>query len=382
MLGCGENKQPTNFTVRIFHSVFMFFDVLTRIECLRPPPPTTQEFAKHFEHVAVAFYNGEEIPEEFESLEHVDPASPAELDYRGIVFDRKRETLWGSEGAVFRTHEMSTFLIDLIIAREMEKACTSKSTYFDVKVRRHSTSRDARDSLEDAEKDTTTNGTGDLSLLEKDEDKSTKNSSAEVDISKPWDMSKLPELANPPVDAQASGSSVKNKKKNKKNTLKKASKKRESSSHEDPILENSEVDSAISGEMEAKIIPSKEDQPSLMSGGSNTPGPTSSFPISTSTSSPTLENVLKESYDEYNDQQWETVSSRRSKPKPSSRPSILGYFQSPTGPANINRGQQNQPRSIPNRVSRSEFSSLLTDFTGFPSQKPDSTSNYTSGTTE
>jgi hypothetical protein len=85
--------------------------------------------------VAKKFFDGVEVPEDLPMADWLSVA-PSQLNCE-FVFDKS--TYWGQilTNKWLEEQPLATFLVDLIMANQMEHACFHKLTYHENKVRRH-----------------------------------------------------------------------------------------------------------------------------------------------------------------------------------------------------------------------------------------------------
>jgi hypothetical protein len=344
MLGSGERALQILLAVRMFHGLTCF--LLTPVEKLNPSN-VTAALSPEFEAVATAFFNGEEVPENFNTLKYDDQSVPEsstkpaaqvvkyKIDY-GTFWGRVVQTGWLSKPA------LSTFLIDVIMANEMEQSCRSWGNNCEVKIVRHPHYQRHRDYIEGLDGQETQTQLGNPPALGEDRDDDADNDNTQVNPSELLTPSEFPDLAHPPINPQSSGQSEKAKKRKKNAPRKTKSATQDSTSEDNSALATASVEDMETGQGSA-----------MESNPSSRPEPSSILCESEALSTPT-KNPHAELADTTNeDGDWSLVefkakASQRKCKRGSRAPVRNDHFQSAS--TKPNRGQQSQPRTNSTQV--------------------------------
>jgi len=196
--------------VRMFHRLTCF--ILTWIEKLNPSNVTVA-LSPEFEPLAAAFFSGEEVPANFDILPNDGQSVPKSSSKPAAKVVKYKIDYCNFWGHMVQTNwlskpTLSTFLIDVIMANEMEQSCRSRNNYREVKIIRHPDYQGHRDYIEALDKQETQRQPSNLTALGEDGDYD-RNDSADDDNTRvnPSDLlipSELPELAHPPVNPRSS----------------------------------------------------------------------------------------------------------------------------------------------------------------------------------
>lgn len=318
---------------------------LTRIEKI-DPATITAALSPEFEQLATAFFNGEQVPENFDTPQngaHAISGSAAEPAINNVDYKINYFTLWGRlvETQWLLQPVLSTFLVDVIMANEMEQSVLSSRDYFEVKVNRHPKYSEFRETIELAQDVYTRIGKFLDPPVDEEADPDNDYIRTNTPEPEPLTASELPELANPTKPQPLKLSERAKKKKKTKAKAPTKTKSAPEDSVEDSVLVTTTLE-------DTRIHPGSATENSPKSQPVPSPVPENSVTSSMSTLNPyaKLANLEEEDVGP----EWKTISNSSQRSKRRNLPKPIPYF-SQGASSSADRGHQNYPRASSTQVS-------------------------------